>query len=170
MEESSRTLRGFLAGSESAEETFLPIPPRSRIFGDIPNLGEISARLGLKPTNTHRKGCNSPTPRHSGFRSSMWAYDPPVEKSEPLEKHINALWEKLEPHKQYLLELKKSLSVDVFLGYRSNCDHAGIQVRERVPRHVHGVGDPLWSVDHHHLGGSADGAPSAFAGEGARAT
>jgi len=27
-----------------------------------------------------------------------------------------------------LLELKKSLTVDVFLGYRSSCDHAGIEV------------------------------------------
>lgn len=127
MEESFRTLRGFLAGSESAEETFFAYSATLRIFGDIPNLEEISARLGLKPTNTHRKG-DKPDPRHSGFRHDMWAYDPPVEKSEPLEKHINALWEKLKPHKQYLLELKKSLSVDVFLGYRSNCDHAGIQV------------------------------------------
>jgi hypothetical protein len=58
----------------------------------------------------------------------MWSYSPSLDKSQPLEKHIDALWQKLKPHKHYLLGLKKSLTVDVFLGYRSNCDHAGIEV------------------------------------------
>jgi hypothetical protein len=30
----------------------------------------------------------------------------------------------MKPHKHHLLELKKSLNVDVFRGYRSNCDTA----------------------------------------------
>ena len=38
------------------------------------------------------------------------------------------LWERLRPHKEYLLGLKKSVTVDVFLGYRSNCDHCGVEV------------------------------------------
>ena len=62
------------------------------------------------------------------YRQDMWSYSPPVEKSEPLHRHIDALWLKLKPHKHYLLELKKSLNVDVFCGYRSNCDTAGLEV------------------------------------------
>ena len=58
----------------------------------------------------------------------MWSYSPPVDESEPLHEHIDALWLKLKPHKRYLLALKKSLTIDVFLGYRSNCDTAGIEV------------------------------------------
>ena len=58
----------------------------------------------------------------------MWLFQPPMEESEPLHKHIDALWLALKPHKRYLLELKKSFAVDVFLGYRSNCDHAGLEV------------------------------------------
>jgi len=58
----------------------------------------------------------------------MWSYTPPVDKSEALHRHIDALWSALRPHKQYLLKLKKTLSVDVFLGYRTNCDTAGIEV------------------------------------------
>ena len=127
MEETFRTLRGFLAGSEPDEKTYFAYSATLRIFGDIPSPEDISAHLGLQPTKTHRKG-DKPDPRHSGFRDDMWAYDPPVDKSESLDKHIDALWAKLKPHKQYLLELKKSLAVDVFLGYRSNCDHAGIEV------------------------------------------
>ena len=58
----------------------------------------------------------------------MWSYDPPLDKSEPLHKHIDALWESIEPHKEYLLELKKQATVDVFLGYRSDCETAGVEV------------------------------------------
>jgi hypothetical protein len=58
----------------------------------------------------------------------MWMYTPAVEKSEPLHRHIDALWLELRAHKRYLRGLKKSLNVDVFVGYRSNCDTAGIEV------------------------------------------
>jgi hypothetical protein len=58
----------------------------------------------------------------------MWSYSPPVEEAEPLGKHIDCLWEKIRLHKDYLIELKRSRTVDVFLGYRSNCDHAGVEI------------------------------------------
>ena len=34
----------------------------------------------------------------------------------------------IRPHKDYLLGLKENLTVDVFLGYRSNSDTAGVEV------------------------------------------
>jgi len=58
----------------------------------------------------------------------MWSYTSPVKESEPLHVHIDSLWNTFREHKEYLLELKKDLTVDVFLGYRSNCDHAGVEV------------------------------------------
>ena len=58
----------------------------------------------------------------------MWSYTSPVKESEPLHVHIDSLWNTFRKHKEYLLELKKDLTVDVFLGYRSNCDHAGVEV------------------------------------------
>lgn len=127
MEKSFRTLRGFLAGAEREEETYFAYSATLRIFGDIPNMDEISANLGLQPTNSHRKGEKRGS-RSPVYRDDMWSYSPPVDKREPLHQHIDSLWGKLKPHKHYLLGLKKSLSVDVFLGYRSNCDTAGITV------------------------------------------
>ena len=58
----------------------------------------------------------------------MWSYTSLVKESEPLHVHIDSLWNTFREHKEYLLELKKDLTVDVFLGYRSNCDHAGVEV------------------------------------------
>jgi hypothetical protein len=56
----------------------------------------------------------------------MWGYKAPVDENEPLHVHIDTLWNTLKEHKSYLLQLKQNLTVDVFLGYTSNCDHAGI--------------------------------------------
>jgi hypothetical protein len=121
------TLRGFLTGEEPNEDIYFAYKATLRLSGDVENLDEISERLGLEPTHVHRKG-DKMGPRSPGFPHDMWAYAAPIPETEPLEKHIDALWTKIESHKQYLLSLKKTLQVDVFLGYRSNCDHAGIEV------------------------------------------
>jgi hypothetical protein len=130
MEEGFRTLRGFLDGAKPDEETYFAYGASLRIFGDIPNLDGISDVLGLEPTYSHRKG-DRRVPAAVPYRHDHWSYSPPIDESEPLEKHIDALWAKLKPHKQYLMELKNTVTVDVFLGYRSNCDTAGIEVPHR---------------------------------------
>ncbi len=127
MEKSFRTLRGFLAGAEREENAYFAYSATLRIGGEISDMDEISAALGLSPTHSHRKG-EKRGAKAVPYRQDMWSYSPPVEKSEPLHAHIDALWLKLKPNKNYLLELKKSMSVDVFVGYRSNCDTAGIEV------------------------------------------
>lgn len=58
----------------------------------------------------------------------MWSYTAPVDENERLHVHIDALWNTFREQKQYLLELKEILTVDVFLGYRSNSDTAGVEV------------------------------------------
>jgi hypothetical protein len=127
MEKPFRTLRGFLAGTEPEEEPYFAYSATLRIFGELPNLGDISATLGFQPTGTHRKG-ETRNSRAVAYQHDMWSYSPAVAESEPLHRHIDALWLVLKPHKDYLLLLKKSVTVDVFLGYRTNCDHAGIEV------------------------------------------
>ena len=127
MTEEFKTLRGFLNGSEPDEEIYFAYSATLRIFGDIADLDEITTRLGFKPTNTHRKG-DKRSPSATPYPHDMWSYQPTVNEDEPLEKHIEALWSQLKPHKDYLMGLKQELSVDIFLGYRSNCDHAGIDI------------------------------------------
>ncbi len=126
-EESFRTLHGFLNGTEPDEEMYFAYSASLRIFGDISDLDEITSRLGLEPTNTHRKG-DRKGPKSPPYKHDMWSYEVPISEEEPLAKHIDALWSKIKKHKDYLIELKETLTVDVFLGYRSNCDHAGVEV------------------------------------------
>jgi hypothetical protein len=127
MEKPFRTLRGFLAGTERTEQNYFAYSATLRIFGNITNMDEISSRLDLEPTYSHRK-VEKRSPRAPVHRFDMWSYTPAIDKSAPLHKHIDALWVTLKPHKRYLLILKRTLSVDVFMGYRSNCDTAGIEI------------------------------------------
>jgi hypothetical protein len=91
-------------------------------------MDEISAALELKPTHAHRKGEQQGTGLLPPYTQDMWSYRPSLQESEPLHEHIDALWLELKPHKHYLLQLKKSVKVDVFLGYRSNSQTAGVEV------------------------------------------
>ena len=126
-----RTLRGFLEGDEPDENTRFAFSATLRIFGDLPQMDEISQRLGLQPTHFHRKGESRGEGRPS-WPHDMWSYTPDLPESEPFERHIESLWTALKPHKEYLLGLKKTGTVDVFLGYWSNCDHAGIEVPHKA--------------------------------------
>jgi Domain of unknown function (DUF4279) len=97
-----------------------------RIFGDLPDLDEISSELGLAPTHTHKKG-DSYHPM-APYAHDMWTYAPPVHKSEPLHKHIDALWAMLKPHRRYLLKLKHSATIDVYLDWWLASDASGVEM------------------------------------------
>ena len=122
-----KTLRGFIMGDEAEQSIYFNYSVTLRIFGEIGNLNSISEMLNLQPTLSYLKGekKNSKSP---SYNQDMWQYQPPLKETEPLENHIEALWLSVKEKKDYLLELKKTLNVDIFIGYRSNCDHAGIQI------------------------------------------
>ena len=122
-----RTLRGFLNGEEPDEEIYFAYSATLRIFGNINDLDDISSNLGFEPTSSHKKG-ERRGPRSNPYMHDMWLYKAQIDEETALEKHIDELWRKLRSHKEYLLELKKTLTVDVFLGYRSNSDTAGFEV------------------------------------------
>jgi hypothetical protein len=110
-----------------AEKPYFCFSATLRIWGDVPDLGDISRRLGLEPTHAHRKG-EKRGPRSPGYRHDHWSYKAPVAEERPLEEHILALWEAIRQHVDYLKSLKETLNVDVFCGYRSNSQTAGFQV------------------------------------------
>jgi hypothetical protein len=99
-----------------------------RIFGDIADLDAITRMLGLQPTHVHRRG-ERKGPLSPAFEDDAWHYTAPIHEERPLDEHIQALWHVLKPHKDYLLALKQTLTVDVFCGYRSNHWGAGFQVK-----------------------------------------
>ncbi|MDG3002467.1 DUF4279 domain-containing protein [Paludisphaera mucosa] len=85
-----------------------------RIFGTIADLDEITRTLGLIPTHFHRRGDRQRVPALGDYEHDMWSYSPPVPAEEPLDVHIQTLWAHIAPHTDYLLGLKRTLTVDVF--------------------------------------------------------
>jgi hypothetical protein len=118
-------------GEGKEGEIYFAYSATLRIFGDILDLNEITERLGVAPSDTHRKGDRGWGPDLPPYKHDMWSYNAPVKKTEPLHVHVDALWNTFRERKEYLLQLKQGLTVDVFLGYRSNCDHAGVEVPYR---------------------------------------
>ncbi|MHB8901773.1 MAG: DUF4279 domain-containing protein [Thermoguttaceae bacterium] len=125
-----RALRGFLNGEEPEEAHYFLFSATLRIHGDDVPFEEISQRLGVQPTHLHRKG-ERPGPRSPGYRDDAWQFQPSLPESEPLERHIEALWQIVRPHVGYLKALMVRFKIDVFCGYRSNCDHAGFEVSHK---------------------------------------
>ena len=125
--QSFRTLRGFLRGEEPDELTWFAYSAALRIHGaDLP-VDEITKRLGVEPTHMHRKG-DKRAPTSPGYRDDAWHFEPALPETEPLERHLEALWAVVKPHVGYLKTLKQKYKVDVFCGYRSNCDNAGLEL------------------------------------------
>ena len=116
-----------MRGERSDEPTYFAFMASLRIHGDNLPFEEISARLGVKPTMMRRKG-ERQSPKSSVYLDDAWHFQPALTESAPLEQHIDALWRIVKPHIEYLKSLKHRYKVDVFCGYRSNCDHAGIEV------------------------------------------
>jgi hypothetical protein len=126
--ESVQTRPAGSGGEGQDEEIYFAYSATLRIFGHIPNLDEITQRLGVVPSKTHRKGDRGWGSNLPPYKHGMWSYGAPVQETEPLHVHIDTLWNTFRERKEYLLQLKQELTVDVFLGYRSNCDHAGVEV------------------------------------------
>jgi hypothetical protein len=107
-----RMLRGYLSGEEPDERNYFCYSATLRIFGDGVPFQEINERLGVEPTHIHRKG-ERRGPRSPAWRDDGWHLESGLPKAEPLDRHIEALWEVVRPHLEYLKGLKQRFKVDV---------------------------------------------------------
>jgi hypothetical protein len=98
-----------------------------RIFGEGLDLDAITRGMRLEPTYRHHKG-DRRGPRSPKLEHDMWQLGSGLPEDRPLGDHIDALWGLIRPSRDFLLSLKQSATVDVFLGYRSSLDTAGVEV------------------------------------------
>lgn len=122
---SFNTLRGFLAGEEPDEPAYFKYSATLRIHGDGVPFDEIARQLGVEPTHQRRKGDRRGS---LVYRDDAWHFKSSLDETEPLERHIEALWQVVRPAVGYLKSLKERFTVNVFCGYRSNRDTAGFEV------------------------------------------
>src|SRR5215469_13535838 len=115
---------------EEAEEPYFAFSATLRIYGEALDLNEITRSMGLVPTHTHKKG-ESRRPGAPPYLDDAWLYSAGLPEDAPLDDHLQTLWADVAPARDFLLALKAKYKVDVFCGYRSNCDHAGFEVHPR---------------------------------------
>lgn len=127
---SFRTLRGFVEGSEADEPNSFGHSASLRIFGEALDLDEVTRIMGVQPSVAYRKG-ERRGPRSPPNKHDMWMLSSDLPEERDLGDHIDALWEKIKHRVEYLRGLKRVATVDVFLGYKSNVDHAGVEVPYR---------------------------------------
>src|ERR1700692_269873 len=101
--ESFQAPSGGSSSKGQEEEIYFIYSATLRIFGNIPNLDEITQRLGVASSDTHRKGDRGWGPNLPSYKHDMWSYNAPVQKTEPLHIHIDTLWDTFKEHKAYLL-------------------------------------------------------------------
>jgi hypothetical protein len=122
-----RTLRGFLDNEEREEPNYFAYSATLRIFGDNLDFARIERELGHLPTLSYRKGYRK-GPLSPAAKFDMWHYSAQLPEESPLHEHIDSLWANIHHAATFLCELKHRATVDVYLGYCSNIDHAGFQV------------------------------------------
>jgi Domain of unknown function (DUF4279) len=105
---------GSSTSDRQEEEVYFAYSASLRIFGSIPSFDAITRRLGITPSEIHRKGDRRRSPNLSPYDHGMWSYRASVNQSEPLHVHIDSLWNTFSDHKVYLPQLKHDLTVDVF--------------------------------------------------------
>lgn len=110
-----------------SEDYYFCFTASLRIYGDIEDLDEITNAVGIMPTSSHLKG-DRRSEMAKPYKQAMWAYEPNVPEEESLSRHLNALWAAIGENADAIKRLKEKYQVDIFCGYRSDCDHAGFSV------------------------------------------
>ena len=78
-----RTLRGAIHGGEPDEPTYFAYSAVLRIHGESLPFEQISQKLGIEPTNLHRKG-ERRGPKSPVYRDDAWHFQPALPESAPL--------------------------------------------------------------------------------------
>ena len=87
-----------------------------RIQGDL-DPDEISRKLAIVPTYTHRAGESDRF--GEVLRSNMWLLKSDLGNDKPLEQHVQSLFDKLRDKKPAIEKLRASCKLDVFCSVTS---------------------------------------------------
>ncbi len=91
---------------------------------------EISDFTGLEPSECHYRGDIANLNSGRKWNNDIWTYKSNLSESNDLTDHLIFLWNAIEPYSDYFKTLiDKGVDIDVFCGYSSDCDHAGLSIK-----------------------------------------
>lgn len=110
-------------------ETYFSYSASLRVLDAPERHREIEEVTGLKPSHVHMKGELAHEKSKRRWENNIWLLSSPLEETSELAEHLNWLWQQVQPHQAYFRSLIESgAKVDIFCGYRSNCDHSGFSI------------------------------------------
>ena len=100
---------------------------------------EIERETGLAPTEAHRRG--EARRAGSSWPNDVWILKSPLLAERPVSDHLLWLDQTLRPHLDYFRSLVDAgVEIDLFCGYRSDCDHCGFSVNPEALALAHDLG------------------------------
>ncbi|MBN2534379.1 MAG: DUF4279 domain-containing protein [Spirochaetales bacterium] len=90
---------------------------------------KIKENTKIVATHVHKKGDIKSKTNNKRWENDIWILSSPLPKESQIDKHIEWLWQTIEPHIEFFFELKeKNVKMDIFCGYRTNCDNGGFNL------------------------------------------
>lgn len=102
-----------------------------RIFSRKLSVGEISELLGTEPTAYHVMGSKAAPdhPKSYVHPRNVWLWSSGLDKSDPLEAHLEEIVEFIATHDPALKELQQSCDMDIFCGFISDAEQRSFTLR-----------------------------------------
>ena len=104
---------------------------------------EIEKTTGIKPTHVHVRGdiAFRGTKKVRLWENDLWSLKSPLDGALELSRHLDWLWDTIEPHADYFQDLaEKGVKMDVFCGYRSDSDEGGFSLTSSALQIVQKLG------------------------------
>lgn len=113
---------------EAERQPYFHFGASLRVMGCSARHSEIAQVLNIEPTSVRiaSDASNSTSSGRNG--KDVWVLSSPLAETDELDLHLQWLWERCKDHEGYIRELATECDVDVFCGYRSNCDQAGFEL------------------------------------------
>jgi hypothetical protein len=83
-----------------------------RVQGSELRFDDITDKLGIDPTHTHRRG--DPGRLSKQLPRDMWMLSSPLPETQELELHLNWLAERLLPRTEYISSLRRECNIDIY--------------------------------------------------------
>jgi len=113
------------------------------IGGDTLRPDQISATLGLDPTESGLKGERFSSRHNAVRRTSFWLLKSPLNKQLPLGEHLKWLLDTLEPKHDSLISITNEWRVEFFCGFSSENGQGGATFDPGLLSQLANLGIPL---------------------------
>ena len=117
--------------SDKSKDDFYFAYSASLRIMDMPDKHEeITDILGVKPSICHK--ADEVNKYGELWGNDIWTIKSPLPESQSLDEHIEWLSNLVSPHKNYVHGLMaQGADVDIFLGYRSDCEWCGFDLKAK---------------------------------------